>query len=413
MALLAGLIDTDGFVENSGRVGFSNSNKKVISGVIDLITSLGFEAKLQKYTPEQLNKNKNSKIIAKQNHYLIRFQPRCEIPTQNKPITKELLGNTIKYRQKITIQSIEKVKNPEKGHCIKIDRQDGLYLAGKKLIPTHNTNDLIGHFKEVSPNEFIFLEYPAVNDDWTETLWKKRYSVEFFKKKRNIMGEAMFQAVYQQKPLDLSSDFFNMNKINWIKSNGEGSPITSSNPIVMKCRSWDIALKSGRRNDFTCGIPVYRTKLGHVLFSDFIYGKFGETTNPNKGKYSVTDMIKRVTKQDGVGMVQCIEIPGPTRDLNFEEYKRQLLGYRLHRSDHKNMAKEDRAFPLQEMIEAGKVYCIIRNPKLRQAFINEFSSFPHGKHNDIVDASSYGVNYLFNYFDQRKTGSKVGFFAHG
>ena len=208
--------------------------------------------------------------------------------------------------------------------------------------------DLIGYFKEVAPEEFIFLEYPAVNKDWTKVLWPERYSLDFFVKKKKIIGEAMFQAVYQQRPLDLSTDFFNMNMLNWVSPDGQGSPITSFNPIVMQCRSWDLGIKSGKKNDYTRGIPVYRLKQGDILLTDHVYSKFGEITDKKEGKINTTNILKRVAKVDSPKMVQCYEISGPSRDLVFEEIKRQIQGYRLHNSDHKNMPKEDRTYPFKK-----------------------------------------------------------------
>ena len=39
----------------------------------------------------------------------------------------------------IVIESISYEPNGEQGHCITVDSQDGLYLVGKTLIPTHNS----------------------------------------------------------------------------------------------------------------------------------------------------------------------------------------------------------------------------------------------------------------------------------
>lgn len=272
------------------------------------------------------------------------------------------------------------------------------------------TRDLIGHFKDTAPEDYEFLEYPAILDDGT-VLWKERYTLKDFEKKKNMMGEAMFQAVYQQKPMDLTTDFFNMNKINWVEADGTGSPLSSVNIPVKQCRSWDISSKTAKHNDFTAGVPIYRLTNRDVLITDFIYGKFGETTDKAKNKIGTNDMIYKVARLDGVKMIQCLELPGTSGDLLFNKYREELLGYRLHHSDHKNMPKEDRADPFRDMMEAGKVHVMIKNPKLRQIFIDELSSFPLGKHDDIVDAISHGVNYLFNNFDQGQKGATVGFFA--
>jgi phage terminase large subunit-like protein len=274
-----------------------------------------------------------------------------------------------------------------------------------------NAYDLIGYFEKTIPDDFIFLKYPAIDENGN-VLWKERFNIDDFKKQQKIMGDAMFQAIYQQKPLDLSTDFFNMDKIHWVHENGNGHPLANGMAhVVMKCRSWDISSKTGRENDFTAGVPVYRLNTGDVLITDFIYGKFGETSDEKMGKLGTTDIIKRTTVHDGVGMIQCLELPGTSGDLLFTEYNKLLPGYRLHHSDHKNMPKPDRATPFRDKVEAGKVYVYIKDPKIREIFMKELSGFPNAIHDDIVDAISHAINYLFNYFDQRIKGDQVAFFV--
>lgn len=137
--LLAGLIDSDGNVDKNGRVRFINSNKKLIDDVYELCVELGlYPYRMKPVTAEKQNeyKKKNSSlpIKSKKTSYQIGFQPRFSIPThipRKKIIEKGL-------RRKLSITNIESVKS-EMGKCIEIENDDGIYLVGRELIPTHNS----------------------------------------------------------------------------------------------------------------------------------------------------------------------------------------------------------------------------------------------------------------------------------
>ena len=55
--------------------------------------------------------------------------------------------------------------------------------------------------------------------------------------------------------------------------------------------------------------------------------------------------------------------------------------------------KADRATPLANAVYDGKIHICINNNEKRQLLLSQLQSFPNGKHDDLVDAISYG--YLF------------------
>ena len=79
--------------------------------------------------------------------------------------------------------------------------------------------------------------------------------------------------------------------------------------------------------------------------------------------------------------------------LLFKEWKTQLKGYQVFKASPIT-SKTDRATPLANAIIDNKFYVNIKDDNLRDAFINEFKSFPNGQHDDIVDAVSHGYNWL-------------------
>ena len=128
-ALLAGLVDTDGYVDKNGRVVISCANEKLKDDIVELLTVMG-QCPCAVAIPPTTS---SSGIAGKKTVYNISFQPSYELPTHHKKITR------IVPHQRIGITKIEEVHNAGKGKCIQVDSPDGLYLVGKSLIPTHNS----------------------------------------------------------------------------------------------------------------------------------------------------------------------------------------------------------------------------------------------------------------------------------
>ena len=248
-----------------------------------------------------------------------------------------------------------------------------------KLVILHtrwHSEDLQGYLHENHPTEYTFLEFPAI-DKKGKPLWPERYTIEEYDKKREAMGERLFQAIYQQKPIDLTSDWFKIEHIQWNK------PLQDYDRV---CRAWDIASSDSTKNnnDSTCGIKAYKTG-DYFTITDMVHGQFGEKTK---------DTIRNTTILDNVEVHQVIETGvAAAGQLLYTEWKDQLRGYIVEQATPVK-SKTDRATPLQNAIYDGKVI-INLNEDNRDKLLQEFRSFPHGKHDDIVDACAHAYNYLF------------------
>jgi len=132
LALLAGIIDTDGSVcKKTSRVSISTCSEQLRDDYIRLLYSLS-QRPYYITTPPKLS---SSGIQGKQVTYTICFQPfNISIPTAlpRKQVWRSVLPN------KIGVQSIETVQ-ARKGKCIQVENEDGIYLVTKSLIPTHNS----------------------------------------------------------------------------------------------------------------------------------------------------------------------------------------------------------------------------------------------------------------------------------
>lgn len=138
LELLAGLIDTDGYIHNEKRFSWTGQrititcgNKKLIDDILELIRSLAMRACVIKIPP----KLSSSGIQGKVPVYYISFSPSYFIPTrlERKKVT------VVRPQRYITIKSIRKTK-PVEGNCISVSNEDGIYLVGKRLVVTHNSD---------------------------------------------------------------------------------------------------------------------------------------------------------------------------------------------------------------------------------------------------------------------------------
>jgi hypothetical protein len=134
VALLQGLMDTDGTVNDNGQAEISLNKKDLLEDVMLLITSLGDKVSIHENDSRLYGKLTGTRYRIKwvSNWKLFRLQRKLE-----KQKTKERSTNEWHY-----ITNIEKVPTvPTK--CIAVDSPSHLFLAGKHLIPTHNTESLL------------------------------------------------------------------------------------------------------------------------------------------------------------------------------------------------------------------------------------------------------------------------------
>lgn len=401
LKLLAGLIDSDGSVEKkSKRVVFVNTNKKLLKQVYELMVGLSFNVHVEKRPADKTNQYKKNShslnIKSSEDAYALRITPHITIPTKipRKQITGEGKNNRIGLINKYKI-------NPVEGNCITVESEDGMYLVGKNLTPTHNSSDLQGYLKmedekkPVEEREYKFLSFSAINPDGT-CIWPERYTVEDFEKKREAMGERLFQALYQQKPLDLTSDFFNMSHLNF------GLPPEFEEKESTVCRAWDIASSDPGKNDYTAGLKMYRFGK-YAVIRDLKHGQYGSRT-----KKVIQETAKMDTPKCHVVIETGVAAAGK---LLYEEWEDQLEGFIVDRAEVSGKAantKADRATPLANAVEDGLVYIDIDNDNKREALLKEWMGFPNSERDDIVDASAHAFNYLFKKTEKEENTARLG-----
>lgn len=256
-----------------------------------------------------------------------------------------------------------------------------------KVIILHtrwHSNDLTGYLLENERHKYDFISFPAINEN-DEVLWPQYYDMDFYLDKQATLGDRMFQALYQQKPLDLTSNFFHMDHLIW-------DTIIDTSHYIASCRSWDLAYTeannpNSKKADWTAGVDAYKLLDGTYLFTDFILGQFGKNN---------IHEIQQTARMDGLNKKILIETgtKGAAAKELFNVWNNDHLSqYNCQQSEPWG-TKADRAQALADAMYDGKIHFCILNESLRKTIIEQFKSFPNSDHDDMVDACSYAYLYL-------------------
>lgn len=129
LALLQGLMDTDGHISTKGDCEFTSMNRRLAEGVKDLLNGLGVVANIG--IGRAMLKGKDCGT-----RYRVGFS--TTLPVFRLPRKASRLPKVCPYNKWRTIEKVEEVDSvPVK--CIQVNSPSKLYLAGKSYIPTHNT----------------------------------------------------------------------------------------------------------------------------------------------------------------------------------------------------------------------------------------------------------------------------------
>lgn len=128
LELLAGLIDTDG-TRCGSKYQFTTCDESLRDSVVELISTFGWRVCVRAVAPS----TSSSGIVGKKTTYILSFTPDRFVPCALE--RKQLKEIHKPYR--VSMVGIEKVE-PKQGNCITVEG-DGMYLAGRTMIPTHNT----------------------------------------------------------------------------------------------------------------------------------------------------------------------------------------------------------------------------------------------------------------------------------
>lgn len=138
LALLQGLLDTDGSITHTGsssRVEFTSCSERLARDTLYLIRSLGWRASMIEAPSTLYGREVGRRWrigFVPQQGQMVPFRLRRKADKVQAPQSRA--GEA----RALSIASIEPVES-RPVRCIRVDREDGLFLAGRDLVPTHNT----------------------------------------------------------------------------------------------------------------------------------------------------------------------------------------------------------------------------------------------------------------------------------
>jgi predicted phage terminase large subunit-like protein len=154
------------------------------------------------------------------------------------------------------------------------------------------------------------------------------------------------------------------------------------------CRSWDKGGTAGG-GDPTAGVNIGKSPNGIYYIEDVVHGQWGS--------FERESIIKQTTIADAERLGErnyqvLLEQEGGSGGKHSAEITvKDLAGYKVS-AERSTGDKSVRAGPLASQAQAGNVKLV--RGKWNRAFLDELCLFPHGSHDDQVDAAASGFNRL-------------------
>ena len=246
-------------------------------------------------------------------------------------------------------------------------------------------DDLGGRIAD-GPDPWRILRLPALAEPGDPLgrkpgapLWPEWEDAAALDRKRALVGERTFAALFQQDPRPRLGRLFHPAKI----------LIQDDQPTTGAVRAWDLAASAetrGRDPDFTVGLKLARDWAGGYVVLDIV--------RLRGGPHEVVQAIAATAAADGAAVpIGLPQDPGQAGRHQISYLTRGLAGHRVISSPETG-AKETRAMPIASQVNAGNV-CLRRAPWNR-AFLEELQDFPDGAKDDQVDALSRAFAMLTN-----------------
>jgi deoxycytidine triphosphate deaminase len=132
MALLQGLMDTDGFVDDvAGRCEFTSTNEGLADAVVELAASLGFRPV----------KSEGRAMLDGVDHgpkYRVKFTPDRPVFRIARKLVRQKAADAHFHRFRAIADVREVASVPVR--CIEVASPRGLFLVSRSFIPTHNSS---------------------------------------------------------------------------------------------------------------------------------------------------------------------------------------------------------------------------------------------------------------------------------
>jgi replicative DNA helicase len=133
-ALLAGLMDTDGTVAPSGNLQYTSTSRRLAEDVRELVVSLGYRCSVT-------TKTVKGRTVSTSTAYTVNFAVIDDVFR----LERKRLAHKERRRSVTTVRTASRFVVDVRPvpsvpvRCVTVDNADHLYLAGRAMIPTHNS----------------------------------------------------------------------------------------------------------------------------------------------------------------------------------------------------------------------------------------------------------------------------------
>lgn len=248
--------------------------------------------------------------------------------------------------------------------------------------------------------EIINLPALAEDDDILgrktgEALWPELYDESYLLKLKGTMESGSFNSLYQGTPIDVEGEMISKE---WF---GRYDRLPDRKDVRKVILSVDAANTAKERSDYSVILVWFQTNDRRHYLADVIRKKVElpqlTTLISNTYKQWQADGILVEAKGNGLSYIQNMKDPDQTPPGPIIPIEVQ------------NQTKEFRFDKVTPMIQAGEVFLPSRAIWLPD-YEKELIAFPHGKHDDQVDATSQYLDYAKN--RGRRGTRKLGGTAH-
>jgi len=245
-----------------------------------------------------------------------------------------------------------------------------------------NRDDVCGRLLDRQPADWTVISLPAIAEENDilgrkpgEALWPERWPIEELELIKRKISRYWWSALYQQHPMPRTGILFSMDNIQKWK-------IETFPTDIHYCRGWDLASSEKQVNksdpDYTAGTLAgidTRPEVPILYVKDVVRGQWGA---PERDA-----MIKRTAMKDGPAVRVFVEKVGAYKEAA-ERVQKLLAGIAIVETISPTKDKVTRADFLTPCFSAGNV--VIAEDDWNEQWINEFTEFPEGVHDDQVDS---------------------------
>lgn len=136
LELLRGLMDTDGSIGKTGHCEFANTNRNLVDAVHELVASLGM--KPGPIREREIRVNGQPYV-----YWRVSFLPTEKVFTLDRKLARMSRIDEPRRQQRY-VTSVERVASVPV-RCIEVASDSHLFLAGRSMVPTHNSTFLKQH----------------------------------------------------------------------------------------------------------------------------------------------------------------------------------------------------------------------------------------------------------------------------